>query len=321
MLRVCLTAAVGRVLRTLPKNLDETYARAMDMVEEYNWEYVQRLLKFLIAAVRPLRIAELAELLAVDFIADPAPEYVLRWRPPKPEVALKMTCLTLIRFDMEADVVEFAHHSVKEYLLSGRIKESIRKRAPRFYCKEDSAHVVAAQVCLATLLGPGTLDTDENTAYPLKEYAARNWITHARYKNAVAGLKEGMKLLFDPNNKHFALWVEAYDVDFDPLYARPEFVKPQPLYYAALCGFRDLTEHLLVDQHEDPNVHGGKYGTSLHAAAARGHLEVVRLLLDHSASINDATGSHGSALQAATLFGHTAVVQLLRERGATSQEI
>jgi len=40
-----------------------------------------------------------------------------------------------------------------------------------------------------------------------------------------------------------------------------------PLYYAALFGFRDLTEHLLAEHPEDVHAKGGYEETALHASA------------------------------------------------------
>ncbi|KAH9177212.1 hypothetical protein EDB89DRAFT_2200060, partial [Lactarius sanguifluus] len=52
-----------RVLEELPKSLDETYERLLKSISEDNREYACRLLHCLTAAIRPLRVAELAEIL------------------------------------------------------------------------------------------------------------------------------------------------------------------------------------------------------------------------------------------------------------------
>src|SRR6266403_5652563 len=66
-LRHCLAPRVRHILKELPKTLDETYERILRNIHEANRDHAHRLLQCLTVAVRPLRVAELAEVLAVDF--------------------------------------------------------------------------------------------------------------------------------------------------------------------------------------------------------------------------------------------------------------
>ena len=58
--------------------------------------------------------------------------------------------------------------------------------------------------------------------------------------------------------------------------------------------------------------------TLLHAAAQRGHINVVRFLLDNSAFISAFNGAHQTALQLAAENGHVEVVKALYEAGAVA---
>jgi hypothetical protein len=53
-----------------------------------------------------------------------------------------------------------------------------------------------------------------------------------------------MEQLFDPTKPHFSAWVWIYDIDHrfreSMFEARPTPLEAVPLYYATLCGFRDL---------------------------------------------------------------------------------
>ena len=57
--------------------------------------------------------------------------------------------------------------------------------------------------------------------------------------------------------------------------------------------------------------------TMLHAAAHRGHLEVVNFLLDNGANISTVNGVHLTAMHIAAEEGHLKVVKALHEAGAT----
>ncbi|KAF8162055.1 hypothetical protein K438DRAFT_1776130 [Mycena galopus ATCC 62051] len=66
----------------------------------------------------------------------------------------------------------------------------------------------------------------------------------------------------------------------------------------------------------DVNAAGEGYGSSLEAAAAMGHTEIVCILLDKGADVNAAGGRYGSSLEAAAQQGHTEIVCMLMEWGA-----
>jgi hypothetical protein len=53
-----------------------------------------------------------------------------------------------------------------------------------------------------------------------------------------------------------------------------------PLYYASLCGFHALTEHLIAAHLPDVYSKGGSHRTALHAASVKGHLEVACFSLE-----------------------------------------
>ncbi|KAK7433683.1 hypothetical protein VKT23_020630 [Stygiomarasmius scandens] len=72
----------------------------------------------------------------------------------------------------------------------------------------------------------------------------------------------------------------------------------------------------LVEVGADVNAVGGRYGTTLQAAALRGHLDVVKFLHEKGADVNAVVGEYGTALQAAAYWGHLDVVKFLVEKGA-----
>lgn len=74
-LRRRLPDRIRGALDELPETLDQTYQRALNDIDEANWEVAHRLLQFVAVASRPLRVEELAQFLALDFTAGPIPKF------------------------------------------------------------------------------------------------------------------------------------------------------------------------------------------------------------------------------------------------------
>src|SRR5258707_8789072 len=70
VLRHCFPPSVRRILDELPDTLDETYERVLREIKKANRGIAHRLMQCLVVAVRPLRVEELAEVLAFDFDAE-----------------------------------------------------------------------------------------------------------------------------------------------------------------------------------------------------------------------------------------------------------
>ena len=86
------------ILEKLPKTLDETYERVLEEVNEDNREHARRLLHCIAVAIRPLRVEELAEILAFDFDNSQGgiPKLHASWRWKDQEEAVLLTCSSLI---------------------------------------------------------------------------------------------------------------------------------------------------------------------------------------------------------------------------------
>jgi ankyrin repeat protein len=284
-------------------SLDETYDRILLGISRERQGYAQRLLQCLAVSIRPLRAEELAEILAIQFDTGTLPNYNVNWRPEDPEEAVLSACSSLITIvDMDASesrVVQFSHFSVKEYLSSERLANA-GTHISQYHILPHSAHTILAQASLSVLLAlDDKVDKEKMKNFPLANYTARYWVDHAQFDNVCSSIKVAMEQLFDPVKPHFSAWVWIYDIDyrfreimFD---AHPTPPEAAPLYYAALCGFRDLVEHLIVTYSGDINTRGGYHATPLRAAIVKGNVEVMKLLLEHGADV-DAVGREGFTL-------------------------
>ncbi|KAH9014779.1 hypothetical protein EDB84DRAFT_1635584 [Lactarius hengduanensis] len=202
VLQHCLPQSIRRTLNELPKSLDETYERVLKEIGMANRDHARRLLQCLTAATRPLRVEELAEILALDFegAAGATPKLKEEWRWEDRQRAVLSTCSSLITEvdDGDSRVIQFTHFSVKEFLTSNRLGAS-RGDVSYFHIIPDSAHTTLAQACLGTLLQlDGSADNKQvKDRFPLAGYASQHWVEHAQFGLVSSRIEDGMRHLFD----------------------------------------------------------------------------------------------------------------------------
>ena len=321
VLRHCLPPSVRHTLDELPESLDETYERVLKEIKKPNREHARRVLQCLVVAIRPLRVEELAEVLAVDFRDEGIPKLNPNWRWDDQEQALLTSCSSLIVI-VESGVsriVQFSHFSVKEFLTSDRLATS-NGDISRHHIDLQPAHTVLAQACLGVLLRSDDRVEEINirNRSPLARYAAEHWVTHARDNKVSSHLRRAMEYLFDLDQPYFAAWLQLHDID-TPALPSSSFQRftpfsksgATPLYYAARCGFQDLVKHLVVNNLEQLNATGGYFVTPLIAALGAGHFQTARFLRDSGAHPN-VKGYRGmTPLHSAALYGDFEMVQVL----------
>jgi len=316
-LRRSLPSAIRHTLDHLPESLDETYDRILKGIPRERHEYAQYLLQCVAESIRPLRVEELGDILAIEFDAGELPRYHVDWRPDNPEEEVLSICSSLITIvDMDGSrVVRFSHFSVKEYLTSERLANA-GKDLSRYHILPDSAHTILAKASLSVLLAlDGQADKDTMKNFPLAIYAARYWVDHAHLHDVSSRVKDGTNCLFDPEKPYFETWVWIHDIDhpFREMMFAAHPLPPEgtPLYYATLCGFRDLVEHLIVTRPWDINTRGGYHCTPLHAAVVKGNVDIVTLLLEHGADVATWNWGNWSPLYEAARRGRLDVIRLL----------
>jgi hypothetical protein len=210
----CLPGRIRHALNDLPNTLDGTYERTLQEINNTNWEFARRLLQCVAVVSRPLRVEELAQILALDFMTAPIPKYREDWRLEDPVEAVLSTCSTLLALVNVDDspVIQFSHFSVKEFLMSSRFAEKGDIISCRYHISPIPAHTLVTQACLGILLHLDENITRESLAkFPLAQYAAEYWFEHARFRGVWGKAEEGMKLLFDWRKPHLAVWLWIWD--------------------------------------------------------------------------------------------------------------
>jgi ankyrin repeat protein len=322
ILRRCFPASIPSILEGLPETLDETYGHILRRIDKVKRRFAHRLFQCIAVSVRPLRVEELAEILAVRFDAGVLPQFNTSWRLGDAEEAVLSACSSLIAI-VNVDgtrIVQFAHFSVKEFLTSDRLATG-GEDLSYYHVVPHLAHSILAQSSLSVLLQlDDRIDKDSITNFPLADYAARYWFVHGQFENVSLTIQRATERLFDRGKPYFAAWVWVHDID-DPWReptptthpARPE---AQPLYYAVLCGLPWLIEHLIATYPCGVDSRGGWHETPLLAALMTEDLDVASLLLQYGADVDVLDNEGWSPLHRASFYGRIDIVLFLLEHRA-----
>ena len=323
-----MPSSIRKVLNELPTTLDDTYERMLQGIPKEKFQHASRLFQCMVAALRPLRVEELAEIFAIGFGPNDTLNLVVDWRPENPEEAVLSTCSTFITIidDEGSKIAQFSHFSVKEFLTSDRLQMSDVGNICQYYIPLEPAHAILARACLTVLLQldetEGDKEEDERfEAIPLASYASENWFRHAQFEDVASRIQDSLVYLFDPKKPHFRSRIflrsvmhvsSAYPAVFSE---NPD--KLTPLFLAAFCGFSGLVKHLIVTHTPDVDAEHVE-GWSILAGALLGRrLDTARILLDHGADVNAVDDGGFTHLHHHVSFnGNLEVAQFLLEHGA-----
>ena len=317
-------SGLRKALASLPRTLNGTYERILCNIDQDHYRYALRILQWLTYSARPLTLAAVAEIVAID--VEESPRFNPSNRFPEPRDILTI-CAGLISLgedtlddgDNHGRVVRLARFSVKEYLVSNAI---LQGEAKHYSIQEINANVSISNDCIAYLLsfdGLQSLTSHLIAEFPLAWYAARYWVQHARVAERDTNSNPSLAIeLFLTSGNALLNWVRLWDPD-QPRSGldlkRSLSTICHPLYYASSVGLYKLVR-ILLNKGADVNAPGGLYHNALQAASAGGYSRVVSELLENGADINASGRNFGNALQAASLKGHDHVVQMLLEKGA-----
>ena len=317
-------------LASLPKTLDDTYARILAGIEKQHKAYSIRILQILTYSERPLALDELVDAVVVDPYEKPSFEPELRM--PRP-LDLGRTCSSLISIfevrpkDSERTAkdhrfeVQLAHFSVQAYLQSDRVMEDFKSSLNEFHARKT-----ITSVCLAYILQVDAQEVDSNKdafsiayrfrgrpsedEYPFLKYCASYWMQHAEHVISGGSLQNKV-LDFLTNEK------TAFDICLSLAKdgARDRTYPQIPLYYASCWGLINIAR-LLIENGANLDAESGLHGSALQGAVWFEHEEMVMLLLKAGADVDLPNRLMGSPLVSACQASCKNIVDILLKHGA-----
>jgi ankyrin repeat protein len=195
-----------------------------------------------------------------------------------------------------------AHNSVKDYLVALPTVDGW------FSFEEKLSHSIIAKTCLTyftTIFSEREFDTEDEKKYPFARYSVRHWPYHVRKAEEAftdADMMSMKAIFYEPL---FSAW---FTISEKGAWTR-ENGTVSPLYYVSLKGILPAVKLLLANT--NVNIVGGRYGTSIQAAAAEGYQDIVETLIQAKADVNIVGGEYGIAIQAAAAGGHQNIVETL----------
>ncbi|KAL9035454.1 MAG: hypothetical protein Q9180_004853 [Flavoplaca navasiana] len=177
-------------LQSLPKDLDDTYARILKAIDdEGHYAQVFKILQLLIGSNEPVPVDEAAETITIEL--DNTPQVDLDRRLIDSDDVLSMCSALVILEKREKDkygknrVLRLAHFSIQEYLLSTRIRESTVShwQMDNILCHLSIARLFIAYILFLEVDSGATPNWPSkhrqlNLEYPLAVTAISRWPEH-----------------------------------------------------------------------------------------------------------------------------------------------
>ncbi|KAK6996897.1 Arp ankyrin repeat protein, partial [Favolaschia claudopus] len=325
-------ASLLKAITELPRNLTTAYLITMDRINSQSETYKElahRTLMWVSNAIRPLSVAELCQILAVE----PGDTSLDLVKAPHIDIILA-ACAGLVTIDKEISIVRLVHYTAQDWLQS-------------WFPDADNKIALTCFQYLEFFDISDLWSFDENK-YPLVIYS-QHCIEHTKRTGSCQ-----MELLGQVEK--FAskayMWLKQWKglgwYDTIPFWRAgpwPEAQKDFPtLVLAAAGNLQSMTWYLLTEMQFDTR----HYKCALSLAAYKGHCEIVQLLLsleivnpqwglyyatrenqprivkmllDAGADPNIVSGLYGTALHVAVCNGSEPIVKMLLDAGADPKNV
>ena len=328
-----------QALASLPETLDDTYARILLNIDKQHNHYyreVLKLLQWLTFSTQPLRLEELAEIVAIDIDETPRFDPERRW--PEPQDIL-MICSSLVT-------------------LTTDYNDATDEESSSLYSGEG--HDIALDAALSLHSSSWSFDNgvedwsfgnrvkDSMTFVRLAHFSVKEYLVSERIQNGVAARYSTREI-----ESHGVLAGDciAYLLQFDKLDPLPlETLEIFPLARYAAQNWTDHARHaqkgpvttaaclsmeLLMSceggllnwvrvaspdpywySRRDLELGTEDLASPLYYASLVGLSEPVNKMIENDMDVNAKGGWCGSALQAASISGCTGIAQVLLDNGA-----
>jgi ankyrin repeat protein len=277
---------------------------------------IKRIFHWFVHSKRPLTLRELSEAVSIEFRQSKLDFSAI---PTDPEDIFRF-CGGLVTFsghDNE-ETVNLSHFSIKEFLLSPRIKET---EVSDFYAgSSDALFEIAAANLTYIMLDDfrdgqcvnGTKMKQRKGKYAFLGYAALYWSDHYKTVDSEgAEILEELAFAFFTDPDRFGSvesWFQAnteaeIQLRFEKAYSMaPDHLEVvtncTAMYHAARLGLSGLVKRLIANGHDinaKAQTEFGKYDYPIIVASSREHWAIVDLLIDVGASLH-VTSSEGNFL-------------------------
>jgi hypothetical protein len=217
---------------------------------------------------------------------------------------------SLIRVDQQTDVVELAHFSVLEYLVSRNLPDGTPNS---YFINIQESHAELLELCLTYLaFSQFTPRARIGPKDSFLCYAMANWPAHGAKVESIPKYCNLIVLFLQKygttNSPWSTFWWQQYPKEW-----KPGQDMCTSLYFASLYGLPHVVETLLNAREYEDETHKAN---ALLASSQGGNISIVRGLLEREAKLTARTGNGNTALHWAVNFGETDIVRLLLENQA-----
>lgn len=323
-----------KALKKMPTTLQTYYERELGRIDDEDIERAITTLEWLAFPQRKLRVEEMNDLLAVDYLADD-PYFDLE-KKLNYEDEIFHFCGSLVKMDKSSEILNhkgektvvntltISHPTVQDYLRG----QTFRVGTKDVKFTAATANFQMAVTCLGylkTVFEENTVLSEEVLEkYTCARFCAEYWDDYYRevikHKTAVGAdvdmehLNRLVLEFLDSDTsllKLFQLCDPNYD-DERVNFRRRTADLDAPLYYAALHGLPDIVQHYVNEGHDVNYISFQGYGTPLAAAAMLGRTAVIDILLAAGADPSiSGKPSWGHPLALAVEFDNADIVKIL----------
>ncbi|KAL4787640.1 purine and uridine phosphorylase [Aspergillus varians] len=268
---------VEAMLTTIPKTVNEAYEHILNKSKEHLM--VRKALSIILAASRPLTLAEMNIAMSVDDKSQSFEDLDLEGEK---DFKSRLRTLCGLFISIHQGRIHFLHQTAREFLLEDLRSSTTVPLEPGWHhsIAMTQTHEVLATVCVLYLnffnsnitISTNADEDDSNFAgsHDFLDYSAKNWTTHFREASIIANaaILPSTLRICDPNSSSYAAWFGIFWKTTSLLDTK-HFTD---LMLASYCGHCATTKLLLKSGKVDMDSRDSLYGrTPLLWAAMNGH--------------------------------------------------